>query len=238
MTRERRRKRTRKVRRFDRGANFTNSGQPLTPSIPYILFAIPHQSRPRFPFFRPFIKLVDCPYSRWGFFRPDRTRLDEMKRNVDHWNSRTAVKGTQIDKGNEKRRRSRNKKEKRNLKFIESIVQRNKRKTKNESRFARPITYDAFDFFVSSTGNRGLKSAELNGSVPNFFFPPTIVRRPRCCCCCCCSLWRFSTGTFRFGTSSYEFLFTTFLSDFTIPPSNYLPRCFVPFDDFPHSVPR
>lgn len=37
------------------------------------------------------------------------------------------------------------------------------------------ITYDTFDFFVSSTGNRGLKSAgkKTNGSVPNFFFPLT-----------------------------------------------------------------
>lgn len=164
---------------------------------------MPHQFRPRFPFSRPFMKLPDCPYFRWGFFRPDQTRWNETldrkkphahpKRNAFLSSSsnlrlkwepmRTVIRNSTWnlfdEKGKERERQGGREREKRNEKTSakndKEVVQKKilKKNIIQKISFKRRFTYDTFDFFVSSTGNRGLKSAETNGSVPNFFFPVT-----------------------------------------------------------------
>lgn len=112
---------------------------------------------------------------------------------------------------------------------IERRFQRKKIKRRRkilESRFDEHSPTIRFDFFVSSTGNRGLISAELNSSVPNLFIFLDINVDRYCCCCCFLPKTRrdlsFLTGLFFKNTSAFDPCF--------LPKNSLLPfsfHCFV-----------
>lgn len=112
---------------------------------------------------------------------------------------------------------------------IERRFQRKKIKRRRkilESRFDEHSPTIRFDFFVSSTGNRGLISAELNSSVPNLFIFLDINVDRYCCCCCFLPKTRrdlsFLTGLFLKNTSAFD--------PFFLPENSLLPfsfHCFV-----------
>lgn len=119
-----------------------NSGQPLTPSIPYTLCDTPSISTP-IPLFPTFYKTRGLSVLAMGFLstRPDQTGPDETKRWPLELEPR--FKRTRIDKGNEKRRRPKRKKNKRNKNLskvsFNEINGNKKERLKSKSRFARPI---------------------------------------------------------------------------------------------------
>lgn len=196
---------------------FRDSSQPLAlpENVPPFTRRPINLNRPNFPSPSPSLRTFDKTYGlsilSIGLSfdeRPDETLTEEKyvwHLIENHFST--------LDNGNFKRKQNREAVSKKKIKTRRKIL---------ESRFDEHSPTIRFDFFVSSTGNRGLISAELNSSVPNLFIFLDINVDRYCCCCCFLPKTRrdlsFLTGLFLKNTSAFDFCF--------LPENSLLPFSF------------
>lgn len=183
-----------KVRRFDRGANFQRLEPALCPpketkkrDVPpfvtphhnpnYSSAGSPPSSSPHLS--EPLTKLMDRPYFRWGYLL---MRLDAMKRDADREKKTRFSRLEIISSHRWRKKRGFPKRKSKSMeikrRFTKQKGKEMREKKMKEMKKARPkvkVSEDRFDSFIYNTTRflrpaiADCQSAELNGSVPNLF---------------------------------------------------------------------